>query len=304
VIYGQQKLQTSLKVLFGFSLILLLGVLIDRWFYAQWVFTPWSYFWLFFENDILNGTESSFGTSSPFYYLEALYQLPTHFVGVVLLVCFVIAVIFKPKNPVTWFIIPFVLIHSLISHKEERFLFPIVFLFPFFVLAAFSFLSGLTFLRKFFNPLVVYTLFGLFFVHSIGLFYMTTKSAGLGRSEITQHIHTAYGKKKVHLIHTPFANPYNPWGRLPEKIYLEKNMQFQQINNLADLSETLFRPGQINVLVLRGYDIDHNYLPGNLDHMGFKLKAQSISKKEQSVNRYVKGFENFEVLYLYEWKKK
>ncbi|AEA42258.1 mannosyltransferase [Fluviicola taffensis] len=303
LIYGQQKLKTTLSVLIGFSIVLLIGIFIDRWFYSEWVFTPWNYFWLFFENDILNNVESSFGTSSKYYYLEALVQLPTHFIGIVLLICFVIAVIFKPKNPVVWFIIPFVLIHSLIAHKEERFLFPIVFLFPFFIISAFLVMSQSTFLRKFFNPLVIYTIFALFFTHVVGLFFMTTKSAGLGRMEITQYIHSHYDTQKIHLINTPYSNPYNPWGSLPEKMYLEKKIDFQQIDNLANFSDTLFQTKSINLLVVRGYYLENNKLPKNIDKMGLKLIAQSISKKEQSMNRYVKGFENADVLYLYEWKR-
>nr|WP_294859535.1 hypothetical protein [uncultured Fluviicola sp.] len=303
LIYGQQKLQSTLKVLSGFSFVLLLGVFIDRWFYSEWVFTPWKYFWLFFENDILNNTESSFGESSRYYYLEALYQLPTHFIGVVLIICFVLTSIIKPKNPISWFVIPFILIHSLISHKEERFLFPIVFLAPFFIVSTFTLLNQSKKLKNPFRLLIYGTVTVLLFINSVGLFFMTTKSAGLGRTEITQYIRTHYGKQSVHLINTPFANPYNPWGTLPEKIYLEKDIHFQQIDNLANLSDTMFNHKDVNLLVIRGYDLDHNYLPGNIDKMGFKLVVQSISKKEQSMNRYVRGFENFDVLYLYEWEK-
>jgi GPI mannosyltransferase 3 len=303
LIYGQQKLQSTLKVLLGFSLILVIGVFIDRWFYSEWVFTPWKYFWLFFENDILNNAGSSFGESSRYYYLEALYQLPTHFIGVLLLICFVITSVIKPKNPIIWFMIPFILIHSLISHKEERFFFPIIFLAPFLIISTFSILSQSKKFKLLFRSLIYSTLIVLLFINIVGLFFMTTKSAGLGRMEITQYIHTHYQKQKINLINTPFANPYNPWGTLPEKIYLEKTIHFQQIDNLANLSDTLFNPQNVNLLVIRGYDIDHNYLPGNIDKMGFKLIAQSISKKEQSMNRYVKGFENLDVLYLYEWKK-
>ncbi|MGV3611876.1 MAG: hypothetical protein ACO1N0_13050 [Fluviicola sp.] len=303
LICGQQKLRTTLGLLSGFSLVLLAGVLIDRWFYSEWVFTPWNYFWLFFENDVLNQTESSFGTSSGFYYLETLYQLPTHFAGVVILASFIIVLIFRPRNPVTWFVLPFALIHSLIAHKEERFLFPIVFLVPFFILSAFSFLTSTRF-KKIFKPIVYGTLFCLFFIHSVGLFYMTPKSAGHGRNEITQYIHTHYGSQKIHLINTPAANPYNPWGSLPTKIYLEKHIQFLQVDNLAGISDSMFKPDYVNLLVLRGYDIDHNYLPGNIDRMGFRLEIQSISKKEQSMNRYVKGFVNAEVIYLYKWERK
>ncbi|WP_430406580.1 hypothetical protein [Fluviicola sp.] len=303
LIYGEDKIKSTFKILLGFSIVLIAGVLIDRWFYSEWVFTPWKYFWLFFENDLLNDVESSFGTSSKYYYLEALYQLPTHFMGIVLIICLFITTLFKPKNPIIWFILPFIFVHSLISHKEERFLFPIVFLFPFFVISAFLLLNQSGALKKFTRPVIYCTILGLFFVNLIGLSVMTTKSAGLGRMEITHYIHNHYGKQKVYLINTPFANPYNPWGSLPEKFYLEKNIRFQQIDNLANLSDTLFQPGKINLLVLRGYDIDHNYLPGNIEKMGFKLEVQSISKKEQSMNRYVKGFENFDVLYLYKWKR-
>lgn len=303
LLYGKEKLRTTGQILLGFSIILLMGVFIDRWFYSKWVFTSWNYFWLFFESHVLTNTESSFGVSSRYYFLEALYQLPTHFMGLIWMICFVVALIFRPKNPVMWFIVPFVLVHSLISHKEERFLFPIVFLFPFFVLSAFILVYQSQKLRKIFRPLVYTVTAGLFFTNAVGLFYMTTKSAGLGRSEITQYIHTHYGSKNIHLINTPFANPYNPWGSLPENYYLEKAMNFRQIDNLGHLSDSLFQPGKVNLLVFRGYDIDHNYLPGNIDTMGFRLKAQSISKQEQSMNRYVKGFENQDVLYLYEWKK-
>lgn len=303
IIYGKQKFHSTLKILLGFSIVLLLGSFIDRWFYSEWVFTPWKYFWLFFENDILNGEKSSFGISSRYYYLEALYQLPTHFIGVILIISILFNLFFRPKNPVIWFVTSFVLIHLFIEHKEERFLFPIVFLFPFFIISMLVFLNQSQQRGKIFKPLIYCIIIGLFFTNAIGLFFMTTKSAGLGRTEITQYVHTHYGNQQIHLIHTPFSNPYNPWGSLPEKAYLEKNIEFHQIDNLANLADTLLQDKGVHLLVLRGYDIDHNYLPGNIDQIGFKLKMQSISKKEQSMNRYVKGFKNEDVLYLYEWKR-
>lgn len=305
LIFGIQKLKTTLLILIGFSGILLLGVFIDRWFYSEWTFTPWNYFWLFFENDILNQNESSFGMSTRFYYLETCYQLPTQFIGAILIISLAAGIIINRKNPIVWFIVPFILIHSLISHKEERFLFPILFLFPYLIISTFLFLKNNGGKFKKINKIVVYcTIAGLFFVNSCGLSVMTTKSAGLGRSEITKYIHHYYGTQKINLIHTPFANPYDPWGTLPEKAYSEKHLESQQIDNLGNLSDTLIKANRVNLIVVRGYDLTNNTSPGNLEAMGFQLKGQSISEREKSLNYYVKGFDNQDILYLYEYIEK
>jgi hypothetical protein len=43
-----------------------------------------------------------------------------------------------PRHPLVWAAVPFVVAHSLVAHKEERFLFPLVFLVPAFVALAFA----------------------------------------------------------------------------------------------------------------------------------------------------------------------
>lgn len=102
-----------------------LAAVVDRWGYGVWCFPPWNYF----DVNLIQGVASkSFGTS-PFYaylYLE----LGTLFAPItaMLVIAGIVAAIRSPRHVVTWVTVPFVLIHCLMAHKEERFLFPLAIL--------------------------------------------------------------------------------------------------------------------------------------------------------------------------------
>ncbi len=100
-----------------------LGLLIDAWGYGEWVLTPWNYF----ESNLIKGVAASMGTK-PFYsyfYLSANGPLAP-----LILFLIIINVLFWirfPRHLMTWITLPFFLLHSVISHKEGRFLYPLVY---------------------------------------------------------------------------------------------------------------------------------------------------------------------------------
>jgi GPI mannosyltransferase 3 len=103
---------------------LVLGAFADRWGYGAWTFPAWRYF----ETNILEGAASYFGSDPPFAFfwiLPANVFLPV--VGA-LLVLAVVAWWRERRHPLTWATLPFFLVHNLIGHKEERFVFPIALL--------------------------------------------------------------------------------------------------------------------------------------------------------------------------------
>ena len=111
------------------------AALIDRWGYGVWCFPPWNYF----DVNLVQGVASkTFGTS-PFYaylYLE----LGTIFAPItaVLVIAGIVAAIRRPRHVVTWVTVPFVLVHCMMAHKEERFLFPLAILATAWPVLAFS----------------------------------------------------------------------------------------------------------------------------------------------------------------------
>ncbi len=103
----------------GFCIAIFLNVLVDRWFYGNWVFSPYGYFY----SNIIEKVAASFGTQPWHHYIE-MFFLKTRPFSILLFALFAIGVYHKPKSVLLWSLIPFLLLHFLTAHKELRFLFP------------------------------------------------------------------------------------------------------------------------------------------------------------------------------------
>jgi phosphatidylinositol glycan class B len=123
----KERIQNLISLTVGFLTIVGLGVLIDSWFYGEWTLSTWNYF----DQNILHNKVSGFGVEPWWWYFtesvgNAIPPFSLLFVGGL-----IVLLALRPKNPVVWSILPFVLIHSLIGHKELRFLFPVIGFLPY-----------------------------------------------------------------------------------------------------------------------------------------------------------------------------
>ena len=110
----------------GAAAVVGVGSIVDRWFYHTWVFTPWEYF----RTNITEGVATGFG-ASPWYAYVAwapLWMVPPLGLAIVALLLF--GVTSRRDSPWTWTLVAFVAGHSLIAHKELRFLFPLLYFLP------------------------------------------------------------------------------------------------------------------------------------------------------------------------------
>ncbi|HEY8073596.1 MAG TPA: hypothetical protein VIF62_05795, partial [Labilithrix sp.] len=112
--------------------VVALSLFVDRWGYGVWTFPPWTYV----QANLLEGAASLFGADPPFAYLWASPANLFAPIVIVLLVLAVLAWLRNPRHPVTWTTLPFFVVHNLLSHKEERFLFPMAILATAFVTMA------------------------------------------------------------------------------------------------------------------------------------------------------------------------
>lgn len=111
------------------------AAVIDRWGYGVWCFPPWNYV----DVNIIQGVAAKTFGSSPFY--AYFYLAPgTIFAPItaMLMIAGVVAAIRAPRHVVTWVTVPFFLIHCIMAHKEERFLFPLAILSTTWPVLAFS----------------------------------------------------------------------------------------------------------------------------------------------------------------------
>jgi phosphatidylinositol glycan class B len=105
-----------------------LGACVDRWGYGSWVFPGYEYL---YENMSKDVAAQRFGSLPPYGYLVLAATGPAAPLVVFAMAATVLAWVRKPWNPLTWATAPFFLAHSVISHKEMRFLFPVALATPF-----------------------------------------------------------------------------------------------------------------------------------------------------------------------------
>ena len=122
----KEKVKPLLLLILGFSLVFILGILLDHWFYGNWPITFWNYFQL----NLIQGKAARFGIQPWYEYFKLLliYLLPPFSV---FFVCGLLAFFWLyPTHVFTFCLLPFLVVHSLIGHKEARFLFPLLYFFP------------------------------------------------------------------------------------------------------------------------------------------------------------------------------
>lgn len=111
-----------------------IGSLIDGWFYGEWTLAFWNYFYY----NIIYGKAAGFGVQPWYYYFEQGFIGMFPLIGLFFITAIVGSIAFRNKTLLTgrlsiwiWAIIPFILLHMYVGHKELRFLFPIVGALPF-----------------------------------------------------------------------------------------------------------------------------------------------------------------------------
>ena len=108
-----------------------IGLAADHWFYGNVVFTQWRYF----QANVLQGKAAEFGVSPWWFYLPAFVMAAIPPIALILLLLAGYGLYRNPRHVYTWAVIPFVLAHVFVGHKELRFLFPMLFPFLWLVVA-------------------------------------------------------------------------------------------------------------------------------------------------------------------------
>ncbi len=125
-IINKEKWSTVFGLAAGILAAVFAGILIDKWFYGEWVLTAWNYL----DFNLIKGRASGFGVEPWYFYLKEIFREGIPPFSLLLIGSFIFIFIYKPKSVFTWTLLPFILIHFLIGHKELRFLFPLANIVP------------------------------------------------------------------------------------------------------------------------------------------------------------------------------
>lgn len=111
----------ALMVMGGIAL-LGVGTIIDRWFYGDWVIAPWNYL----AQNLIAGKAAEYGTKPWYGYIEYVFERGIPPLSLVYLAAIGYFCWRYRKDPITWSFLVFFVVHSLLSRKDIRFLFPLL----------------------------------------------------------------------------------------------------------------------------------------------------------------------------------
>lgn len=125
----KHSLLSLMPLVGGYLFIFGIGILVDYWGYGK----PVVSFYNYLNYNIFVGKAAKFGVSPWWDYLRLSFLKMIPPISLVILSSFFIFWIKKPKHYLTWTTLPFCIIHSMVAHKEFRFLFPMIFFIPYFI---------------------------------------------------------------------------------------------------------------------------------------------------------------------------
>jgi len=176
-----------------------IGVLIDKWFYGEWVFTAWNYF----KVNIIQGKASEFGVSPwyKYFYWNFIDLIPPF--SLFILAGIIYSLIKYRTNIFSLAVIPFLLVHIIVAHKEPRFLFPAIGAAPLLLALVYRDFDG----RYFKNVKIKNTILNLFFGLNIIMMAISCFKPASDRVGLYQYLYKQYNGKKAMLICRK-DNPY------------------------------------------------------------------------------------------------
>ncbi len=294
ILVNKNSIKQIGQLFLGGSLILVIGTLVDCWFYGNFVFTPWNYF----NANIIQGVASEFGTSPWYAYICDLFILPGFPFGILILLCILTLILTEPKSVYVWCLLPFILLHSIVPHKEDRFLFPLVYLLAFILCSAYQ--KWMYFLKPRLLKGITYLIILILIpVNLTGLTAMGTRAPAIGKMEIVFYIHSHYPSSTVNLIFCAYADAYDM--HVGVRPYLDENVHVREINNLCELSDSLLVPEAKNILVIRKENLRMMSCSATIPDKHFVLKKQSIPKWLEWLNDNIYfGFDSLSIMELYE----
>ena len=222
IIIKKEKRSILSVLISGIMIFIIVGILIDKWFYNEWTFTAWNYF----KVNLLEGKTSDFGVQPWWYYLEEIIVKGVPPFSLVIIFSVILVWYKYPKHAVTWITIPYIIIHTLIAHKELRFLFPMVYILPFIIVLSFNQLREeqrwnklKNLLKKFKKPI----LFLFIIINSVFLIVLCVKPADM-HIYLYQYVYNTYDPVKTEIVSVG-RGPYSR--AVPVNFYKKKEFQIK-----------------------------------------------------------------------------
>lgn len=265
----------------GIFVMLLLGVLCDRWLYGSYTLSIFNYF----NANIVKDVASKFGTSPWYTIIEYILYTPSLPMGAVLFGSYIILLIRKPYSPIIWCTLPFLIVHIAVPHKELRFLFPLSNFCPLIFTSCLDLLSP----KKISFAVIKYLSMTYLAINVLIILMIFNRSTRKGETKIAQYIYQNYSDRKVNVLAAFETDPYDPFMEYPHHIYRRPTVKVTRIASLwqPDFLTKIDR-ASINLLVLPNSELTGARTTWKLKN----LRALSLTSQDSGVLYFFLKFYN------------
>jgi phosphatidylinositol glycan class B len=239
----KEKYSKLLVIIFGILFSILIGVLVDYWFYGEWTLTAWNYF----KINILENNVPNFGIEPWWYYFEEVFIKAFPPFSILIIIGPIFIWFYFPKHALTWVTLPFLTVHFLFGHKELRFLFPLINILPVILILSIQVLKEDSRFYKLKNlantwrkPLILLFLI----VNSILLLILCFKPADM-HIYLYQYIYNNYDAENTEVLYIE-RNPYSR--AVPLNFYKKKDLEVIQINHSDEIINHISDTGGKTIL--------------------------------------------------------
>lgn len=266
----------------GFLLVVILSTLADSWFYGKPVFAPLNYF----KENIINGVAASFGVSPWYEYILMIFHKPTPFIGTCLLISLLCSGVKHFKSPIVWCVFFFILGHSVVAHKELRFIFPIAYFFPIMLIWTWEFLYTPK-LKPLFTGLII--IFAL--INVGGIILLSSKPTLNGRINASKYI---YDNPQIKRIICSYENNIYRVSYLDLEFYRRKRLIINEDIDIYLLNNRIY--SKDDAIIIKTKDIWRKQLT---EDSGFSLVYTSVPKWLNILNRFYKTYREDDTILIY-----
>ncbi|MCD4794618.1 MAG: hypothetical protein K8R54_15390 [Bacteroidales bacterium] len=293
LIFMKKESKSKIVLIFASGLVIvMIGILIDSRFYGDFTFTLWNYF----EVNIIEGKAAEFGTSPWYYYFYYVFRYSFFPIGILILISFLLLVFRRYNSIFIWTVLPFLIVHSYISHKELRFLFPVINFVPVIIILAIQEVPPIRRINsssKLIKGLLILFLIG----NMVGIIVASIKPAGVGRVSIIQTIYEMDTKKRLNVFFVNNSNPFSPWG-LTANFYTQQNPEFKEIDFSTQINIPTIDNNTRNVFVVSMKDFQNMEIQNFINSMNMKEKCKSVHEFMLPILR-IYGYRTEDILIMY-----
>jgi len=118
-LYSRIRVSNLVLISLGVFAFIGFNVVVDYWGYGEWTFSAWNYLY----QNIFKGVAAGFGVSPWYYYLNKTLMKGIPPLSLFLLAPAIWLWFKRPGHILTWITLPYFAVHSMIGHKELRFIF-------------------------------------------------------------------------------------------------------------------------------------------------------------------------------------